>query len=437
MVRCSLVVILLASGWATLTAQETAPAPIAPTTRPSLPTEAQVREAAGQLGHPLHTTRQAAARRLAEWGPAAVSALRAAAAGSDLETALSARKLLAEMQAMLFLGAEIELVIARPEVGWDEPFDLVVRVHNPSPAPIRLPWPAVKPSLTTRPASADAAQVANLIDVADFLTVLGPDGTPLEPRIDPIGADAEVRAAVDVRAGPQPPFQWLEPGRDAELHVSAFNRGWARYPMFEAGAYHITLRYQPPWGEEAWVEEGLGHVASNTAQVHITNSAPPAVREAQRPLRLTLHRRGEDLCGDLTNLWDRPVAVNLNLGPEAAQFAQLTWEFRSPDHEEPLSWQMEPAAPGFRADRLRLLEPMDTATIAQISLASVQTRTASESITVEAGCALTLRYFHLATADELRDRLKSRLPEVQVPPSLFTGVVISEPLSLDAPDEKR
>ncbi len=423
---------ILAAGWMDLAGQETAPAPAVTTTQPSFPTEAELRETVGRLGHPLHAIRQTATRRLAEWGLPAVPALREVAESADLEAALSARKLLVEMQAMLFLNAEVRLSVDRQTVAWNEPFDLIVRVHNPSPAPVRLPWPPPRRSLTTQPASADAAQVASMLDVADFLTVLSHEATPLELRLDPIDADSEIRTAVELRAGLQPPSQWIEPGRTAELRVPEFNRGWARYPMFEAGEYQITLRYQPPWEDESWIEDELGVVASNTVTVRVTNDAPAAVREAERPLRLALHQEGEFLRADLTNLWDRPVTVNLNLGPEPGQYAQLAWEFHVPDADEPFAWQVEPDAPGFDSDRLRHLQPMETTTIIRIPTSTLRMRATAAGVAPQAACTCMLRYFHLATAEEVRARLRPRMPDVSVPLSLFSGLVVSEPIPLEA-----
>lgn len=429
--------VLLATGWTNLAGQETAPAPAVTTTQPSPPTEAELREMVGRLGHPLHAIRQTATRRLAEWGLAAVPTLRETAKGTDLEAALSASQLLAEMQVMLFLSAEVRLSVDRPEVAWNEPFDLIVRVHNPSPARVRVPWPPPRRSLTTQPASTDAVQVASMLDVADFLTVLCPKGTPLDLRLDPIDADSEIRAAVELRAGLQPPSQWIEPGQTAELRVAELNRGWARYPMFEAGEYHIALRCQPPWEDESWIEDELGVVASNTVTVRVTNDAPAAVREAERPLRLVLHREGETLRADLTNLWDRPVTVNLNLGPEPGQYAQLAWEFHVPDADEPFAWQVEPDAPGFDAERLRGLQPMETTTIMRTPLSTLRIRATAAGVAPQATCTCMLRYFHLATAEEVRARVRPRMPDVAIPPSLFSGTVVSEPIPLGARNDHR
>jgi hypothetical protein len=207
--------------------------------------------------------------------------------------------------------------------------------------------------------------------------------------------------------------------------------------MFEAGEYHIALRCQPPWEDESWIEDELGVVASNTVTVRVTNDAPAAVREAERPLRLVLHREGETLRADLTNLWDRPVTVNLNLGPEPGQYAQLAWEFRVPDADEPFSWQVEPDAPGFDSDRLRRLQPMETTTIIRMPISTLRIRATAAGVAPQTACTCMLRYFHLATAEEVRVRVRPRIPDVSVPPSLFSGTVVSEPIPLDARNDHR
>lgn len=394
---------------------------------PEPPASGAVQQAIRRLNHPLLAKRREAIRQLAGWGPVVFPALREAAGGDRLETAISARELLAELQAALFLGAQVRLEVAPRRVAWDEPFELRVRAINPTAGPIRLPWPG--PRGAEKAADADALQVAAMLDVADFLTVQGPTGETVTLRVDPIEWNSQVDRAVRVRAGDQPPSQQIPPGRDAVLRIRAFNRGWARYPLFKAGTYRISFAYQPEWKDATWIADGFGRVSSSPATVEIMSAAPSPIQQASRPLEMTLAREGDELLARLVCHWDRRVGVNLNFGPQLDRHARFSWRWVVPDAEQATDWAPEPAAGPMSLDRVHVLEPMAAHILARVSIRTLQGAAPGKARNMN----VAARYLNLTT----RDRIAEALPEAadlsRLPPNVFTGVVLSPSIQVALP----
>ncbi|HSW47364.1 MAG TPA: hypothetical protein VLM89_17510 [Phycisphaerae bacterium] len=422
---------------ATGTALGTATAP-AETASGQSPGLAEVRRVVGQLGHPSPTRRKAAMRQLAAWGPLACDALREAAGADDLETALSARDLLAQIESAFFLGAEIRLEVGRPRIAWDEATTLAFRVRNPTTAPIRVPWPK-QTTAATRPSSDDAEQVGRMLDVADYLTVAGPDDHEIEPRLDPIDADEKVAQVVASRANSQPPFSAVAPGQESTLEVCQFNRGWARYPLLQAGVYHITFEHQPTWKDAAWMAEGLGRVRAGPVTIEVVRAAPDKIRLASRPLELRLDRRGEVFEAKAVSTWDRSVWLNLNLGPDLERFAQVRWRFEPGDGQEEHFWEPEPpsAAAGFLVKRLHRVDPCSSCAVASITVADAQYRAFPASAPTTRPCGMTLRYTNVMTAPQLRKIWAGRIREADIPAAVFTGSLTAEPVILKPPETGR
>ena len=331
----------------------------APASAPAEPSVAEIRAAVKQLKHPSPAKRRDAIRQLAAWGPITFPELRKAAQGSDLEAALSARTLLTELQAAIMLGGRVHLEVDKTRVAWDEPFTLTLHAHNPTSAPMRVPWPDPAKVAATRPASPEAGQVGRMLDAADWLNVTGPDGQTLELRIDSIDGDADIRQAVDVRAGKAPPSHTIEPGSHVQLRISEFNRGWSRYPMLAAGTYTIRFEYQPQWEDESWTEAGFGRVTSEPVKVEVTRSAPDDIRTAERPLNLRLKRDGDYVVAEMHNMWDRPLCLNLNFGPDNSRQAQLVWDIAVEGKDDARRWQPEadPSAATLKLDRFKIMAP--------------------------------------------------------------------------------
>lgn len=404
-----------------------------PASAPAPETRAAIRVAVGELDHPRPERRRDAARRLAGWGPLALPDLQEAAAGPRLERALAARDLLAQLGEVFLFGGIVRLEADRREVAWDEPFDLILHVANPGEAPLRLPW-SIDPDPPGGESEADAAQVAAVLSVADFLTVTGPDGQPVAPRVDPIDRDARVRETINVLASQSPPTGTIAPGASARLVLRAFNRGWARYPMLSAGIYSIAFACQPEWNDARWTAQGLGRVEAPPLRVHVRSDAPEAVRMSDRPMAAVLRREGDSLVAELVNTWDRPQWVSLNLGGPPETHAAVEWRLPSVDHDRLDAVNLETGAdePLVRPERFRPLEPGQALEVVRVPVAAIQARLRDLGIPSAQAHAIAFSYRHLPSAEALRLQLKAAGRRVAVPRHLFSGTVTSEPVPLEA-----
>lgn len=421
-----------------------------PATRAVPPTEEQIRTAIRELNHPSPGRRREAVRQLAEWGPLAFNELGRVAAGPDLEPALLARDLLREMGEVLFVGGRVRLEANRTRIRWDQPFNLVVHVDNPTPGAVRVPWPA---GLAALPADAkpavigrfggeaivdDAIQVSAMMDIADYLMVVGPDGQEVELRVDPIEQDTAVFRAVTRRAGDQPPSHAIPAETSERLVVLQFNRGWARYPLLAAGTYIVRFAYQPQWKDPAWVDQGFGLIESNSLAIDVIESAPAEIRRAARPIQLELRREGGQVIGELQNVWDRELWLNLNIGGAIETHARLVWcpQTREGEPPDPFGLESDATDPQFSADRLKRLAAGEKVIVSKADVDDLLERGRAVMGNADGGpheqLTVILKYTHIPTAQDLREALRSKGIRESVPCQLFSGSAISEPITLRA-----
>ena len=185
------------------------------------------------LGDPKYDVRTFATRRLCAIGNAAREQLQAAADRPNVEAALRAKRVLTLLDSLWFVDTEISLGFSKSKVEWDEPVDLELTVTNRSAYPARIPFELEAARAAARN---DARQVADMLDVAEWLSVRGPDGLPVELRVDEISADPDVLAEVQARLNGAPNGV-LPPGERITVAVRMFNRGWARFPLLNRGRY--------------------------------------------------------------------------------------------------------------------------------------------------------------------------------------------------------
>lgn len=397
---------------------------------PAIPTDEEVRRVVRELSHPSSSKRREAVRQLAAWGPAAFGELRRAAGGSDFEAALAARDLLAELESAILIGARIRLEVTPSSVAWNEPFTLTIVAHNPTPSSIRMPWPA--PPETAR--DPEVAQVAAMMDVADFLTIDGPEGRIEALRVEAIARDPRVYEAVAQRAEGTSPTHRIEPGATARLELRAFNRGWARFPMLRGGRYTIALSYQPEWRDDSWVEAGFGRVASEPVTVEVRDDAPVYVREAIGPMVLMLRPTEDGLEARMRNVWDLDQWVNLNLNGPLETHANLSW-YMLPvedegDHEdEPdvLDREVDVTQPRFDPTRLRRLAPGESMVISQVRWQELRDQVRNGPLHTRTRVNVLVRYSSIAEPVHLRGYLRDQNLPGEVPTHLFTGAVFARP----------
>lgn len=274
-----------------------------------------------ELGDPSYAVRTHATRRLCSIGVEASDALRRAAASENVEVALRARGILGVIDRVWFAGAAVSLSVSTDAASWEEPVDLLVVIENRSAADARIPFDLQAAERAAL--SGDARQVADMIDAADFLRVAGPDGQDVALRVDDITVDPTVAAAVQQRVEHEP-LSFLHAGERATFRLRAFNRGWARFPMLDRGAYRIVFDYAPPWDDAELADARVGRVVSNEAQFTVTHSAPPGVSRRGLETTVTLEEQGEWLIAQLVNRADQTAIVNKNFGA-SPPFAQGRW----------------------------------------------------------------------------------------------------------------
>lgn len=394
------------------------------------PGEDEIRAAIRDLNHPSPARRRDAVGKLADWGPLAFDALRKVADGPDLEPALLAGDLLAEMGEVLFVGGQVRLEVDRNRIAWNEPVMITVRIDNPTPGEVMVPWPA---AASSRPTADDATQVGALLDVADQLSVVGPDGAEVDVRVDPVEQDTAVYRAVTVRAGDRPPSHAVPARTGERICLTQFNRGWARYPMLAAGRYTVKFAYQPEWKNPGWIAQGFGLIESNSVVIEVIEPAPVELRRANRPVRLELRVAGDQVIGELENTWDRDLWLNLNIGGPADTHARLDWCPQPSDHEDPDPFMLDADATGpqFAVDRLKKLAPGDRLAVSQAKLAEIRKRMQAHRADPSARSPLiTLKYSHIPSAQDLRRALREKGRRESIPGQIFSGAAVSDPVAI-------
>jgi hypothetical protein len=273
------------------------------------------------LGDPSYEARTFATRRLCAIGPGAADALRAAAEGDDAEVAMRARQLLTVFDRLLFADARISVAFSKSQIAWNEPVDLVITVVNESSHAVQVPFEGDPPR--AEPKVGDAQQVGAMLDVADWLTLKGPDGRPVELRMDDLDADESVAAAVQARVDGAP-VTAVRPGGAVVLTLRDFNRGWARYPLLDRGGYSVSLEYAPDWSDKVLLEAQAGRIVSNVAKIDIIEAAPATVDRRAGRTEIVLEQSGDAFVARFINRMDQPVLLNANFGA-TPPFAQAQW----------------------------------------------------------------------------------------------------------------
>ncbi|MEK7755841.1 MAG: hypothetical protein AAB385_01365, partial [Planctomycetota bacterium] len=209
-------------------------------------------------------------------------------------------------------------------IDWLEPVDLNITMTNRLPYPARVPFD-VDPGV--RGDADDARQVADMLDLAEWLKVRAPDGRELDLRVDDIGGEPAVFAVVQSRLAGGPGGV-LAPGEQITVTARAFNRGWARFPLLDRGEYTVMLDYVPDWTDEVLAAARVGRVLSTPATVTIRDGAPPTISRAgiQTDLIVEPAFGGAFLIARLVNRTDQPVLINTNFGG-AAPFADGRWVY--------------------------------------------------------------------------------------------------------------
>lgn len=307
------------------------PAGIASTTAQPDDSGARIGELISALGEPAYARRNEAMRELLRIGPAALDALREAAKTQSFEVATRAGHAADLVASLMFTGVEVEVSVSNARIDWNEPADLTLTLTNRSNNDARVPFDLDGPAAATAGAGEDEEalrRLAVMLDVSEYVTVASPDGRRLEARMDDVTSEGAARAVIEARVDGGP-VSVLRPGQKAAVILREFNRGWARFPLLDSGAYTLEFKYEPDWPDDAFFDglrsSGAWVVSARPVTLTVANPAPPEVSRRGRPARLDLAQDQEGWACRLVCTYDLPVWVNVNFG-EVTPFASLKWE---------------------------------------------------------------------------------------------------------------
>ncbi len=243
-----------------------------------------------------------------------------------MEVAFRAKHVLELLDQVYFAGVKIELSLSKESVDWSEPVDLVITLTNQSPYPTRIPFDVEgdQPQLET-----DAQQVGQLLDVADWLTVVSDTGSSISLQVDDYTGHADITKAIDRRLE-NAPTSVLPAHQKRIVKLRAINRGWARYRLLEQGSYIFKLAYQPAWNDKQLLVRRVGYTQSNEASLFIQSSAEPVISrqglEAALEVNMIDTQDSHDMIKALLiNRHDRAKLVNTNLSTSGPPFARGQW----------------------------------------------------------------------------------------------------------------
>jgi len=382
--------------------------------------DAQIDALIDQLGDQSYDVRTDATRELISCGPKAVEALREAAREGDLEITVRAKALLEVFEQLLFAGIDIELRASKTSVAWNEPIDLVLTLRNATTHSVNVPF--------SLPLSGDKddppylTQCTRMLDIADFLEVVGPSEQPVDLKVDDVNQDERLRAALDVRAD-DPPVGRLDPAQSIEYAVGQFNRGWARYPLLNQGDYRLRLVYQPEWNEDELNRAGVGRVESNSVNITVTKAAPESVRTSHAPARLVLERDGDRISARLQNLDDLPIHVNTLVATQSAPpAARLQWFAVTSSERTEVNINPEaPKGDAFTRAKIVAAEPGEMLELGNLSVAQLAPADEHETPgTANPVIQLQARYINVTGIEWQRRNTAEQIGNPRAPDALRT-----------------
>ncbi|MFQ5492200.1 MAG: hypothetical protein ACE5GE_15900 [Phycisphaerae bacterium] len=404
------------------------------------PSDEQIQALIRQLGDPAYPTRAEASRRLCMLGQRAAQALQRAARSDEFEVALRAADLLRVIDSVYFGGCSVRLDADRRAIAWDQAFALTATFKNDSPYRAQLPFDTSPPS--DQPASAQARQVGNMLDLSEYLRVVGPDGRQVSLRIDDIRVDAEVSDVVEWRSEGGP-VDRLGPGQALQVRIEAFNRGWARYPLLAEGIYKIVFDYEPQWDDEEFRRAGVGRVTAAPLEIQVTRPAPDIVRRSRHVAKLELVRIGDELVAQMANTDDLPVWVNRNFQGIQPPFADLRWTVQAGETLEDIKPRPGDAwwSDDFSRQRLNRLEPGQVLEIGRLGLTQVRGRPAVKALPAGSAFKVRVSWGNLCDAAWQRGTEPATVGNPRAPADLrgplphrmLTGRFSSDALSLKKP----
>lgn len=384
-----------------------------------------------KLEDPQYPVRVDSERKLRRLGIEAIPVLRDAMDHDSPEIALRVKKLLAEAQQKLLAQLEVRMDTKPDHVAWAEPFDLVVTFKNPTPYEMVLPILPKSPGVRNTAAN----QVGAMLDIADHLEVVAPDGREIELHLTDIKEDLAVDHEVNRRLNVTDERRL--PGRQTYRHtIRQFNRGWSRYRMLRKGIYQIRygLRIEPESTSDE--DRPAINVMSNHANISITDDAPPEVEDTGVKLRADLNLRDGQLRITLTNTYDQPVVLHTEIGQPLARFASIRWSIHVDETKKVVT---DVAAWNTPSDEKRFttLAPAQKVEILRKPLADFWTMPDMPRIAPGESALITAIYLNFYSRSTLLTKPLPVLPAEQLrqqvdalPLFVYTGSAVSNQLTL-------
>jgi len=401
------------------------------------PDAADAKQAAlliGKLDDQEYQVRVESERKLRRLGIEAIPVLQGALHHDSPEIALRAKKLLAVAQQRLLTKLKVRLEIKPDRVGWNEPFDLIVTFKNPTAYDMALPLLPETPDVQ----NTDAAQVGAMLNIADDLDVVGPDGREIELHLIDIKEDPAVDREVNRRLNVTENVR-LPAGESHARTIPAFNRGWARYRMLRKGIYQIRYWFKSDPATPGDDQTAI-NVMSNDANVSITSDAPVAVQDTGVKLRADLTLRNGVLHLTVTNTYDQPVVLHTDTGQPLARYASIRW-WVNVDETQRVVTDWPPSNQGPDAEPYLTLAPAQKVEILRKPLADFWTLPGLPRIARGESVLITAVYLNFYSRSTLRTKPLLLIPAEKLrqqveslPLFVYTGSAVSNQITLTRKD---
>ncbi len=402
-------------------------------TEDDAPTNASaIRQLIEQLGNTSYEVRAQASRRICNLGNEAYELLKEAAEKGQAEISLRAKHLLTTLDALMFSGVEVSLAISSSSVRWHEPMDLTLTFVNLTHLPARVPFELVPPLVAK---TKEGRQVGNMLDAAEYLRIIAPDGSEVNIIIDDISEYPDVSHVVEQRVEGGT-VNTLAPGDQVRITLRGFNRGWARYPLYEKGAYRIIFDYTPQWTDAALLADKVGRVVSNEVQINISQAAPPTVSRHQIMGTISVSLENEFVIARAHCASDKPIYINKNFGPRLP-FAQVRWEYST--HDRVINIPVSPDPISFTPNRIEKIGVGESLELARISVHQLRDWLNGYQASLdEPGATIRCTYANWCNrAWQIREQIrrtkdgaKSTFSDVELPRRILSARHASQAISL-------
>jgi hypothetical protein len=136
--------------------------------------------------------------------------------------------------------------------------------------------------------------------------------------------------------------------------------------------------------------------------------------------------------GEIQNVWDRDLWLNLNFGGPVETHARLEWMAQTDEASEAATFVLDDdgTGPQFAPDRVRKLAPGQKAVVTTAKLEKVLERHRLATDKPIGPVAVSLKYTHIPSAQDLRQTLREKGRRDSIPSQLLSGSATSDPVQI-------